>query len=247
MRLVGHLVTDPLWLLGSVSILGSFVCQAIALNHGQLSVVQPLLVTELVFTLVLRRVWLRQSIAMAAWASAGLTCLGLGVFILEAEPQGGMSTPASHEWVWAVLGCGVAAAGLVLLAQFGSPPRRAALLGAAAAVVWALEATFIKSATDNLTTFGVSGALQRWPVYALAAGGILGFLMEQSALHVGPLSYSQPAIVIVDPMVSILLGVVLFEEHFTTDALTLALASASFVCVCVGVVFLTRTAPAEDL
>ncbi len=61
-RFVRYLVSNPLWLFGWVALAASFVFQALALHNGLLSVVQPLLVTELVFALVLRRVWIRQSI-----------------------------------------------------------------------------------------------------------------------------------------------------------------------------------------
>ena len=49
--LARYLLKSPLWLLGWVGILGAFVFQAVALHNGQLSVVQPLLVSELVFAL----------------------------------------------------------------------------------------------------------------------------------------------------------------------------------------------------
>ena len=59
-HLVGYLFRQPLWLLGWIAAVGGFVFQALALHRGQLSVVQPLLITELVFVLVLRRVWIHR-------------------------------------------------------------------------------------------------------------------------------------------------------------------------------------------
>ena len=47
--------------------------------------------------------------------------------------------------------------------------------------------------------------LTAWPVYALAAPAIAGTLLQQGALHVGPLSVSQPLMVMVDPLASIML------------------------------------------
>ena len=61
-RLVVYLFRNPLWLFGWVALIAAFVFQALALNEGQLSIVQPVLATELVFMLVLRRVWIGQSI-----------------------------------------------------------------------------------------------------------------------------------------------------------------------------------------
>jgi hypothetical protein len=68
-RLAVYLIRQPLWLLGGAAAVGSFVFQALALHSGPLSVVQPLLVTELVFVLVLRRVWIRQDVAAMAWGA----------------------------------------------------------------------------------------------------------------------------------------------------------------------------------
>jgi len=244
-RLVIYLFRNPLWLLGWAALLGAFVFQALALNDGQLSVVQTLLVTELVFALVIRKMWIHQSIRPLAWFSAALTCLGLGVFIAMAEPQGGNPTPSSGAWLSSLAACGGAAGVMTLFALRGSPARRAALFAAAAAVVWALEATFIKATVATLTRYGLGGMFARWPVYALALGGIAGTLLVQAALHVGPLRVSQPLLVVVDPIVSIALSVRLFNEYFTQDAVALATAAAAFVVMCVGVVALTQTSPAS--
>jgi hypothetical protein len=67
----------------------------------------------------------------------------------------------------------------------GSPGRRTALYAAAAGITWALEAAFIKATTDVLTQFGLARMFLRWPVYAMAAGGAVGVLLNQKALHVG--------------------------------------------------------------
>jgi len=56
-RLVLYLFRNPLWLFGWVALVAAFVFQALALHDGLISVVQPLLATELVFMLVLRRFW----------------------------------------------------------------------------------------------------------------------------------------------------------------------------------------------
>ncbi len=110
--------------------------------------------------------------------------------------------------------------------------------------MWALVATFIKTTTEVLTEFGVAGMFTHWPLYALAVGAVAGTLLQQAALHVGPLKVSQPFLVIIDPIVSIALSVWLFAEYFTSNAAVLAIAAAAFAVMCAGVVILTQTAPA---
>ena len=245
-RFVVYLFRNPLWLLGWVFLIGAFVFQAVALHNGQLSVVQTLLVTELVFGLILRRLWIHQLISPLAWASAGLTCLGVALFVAMGEPQGGNATPTSqHAWWAAFLVCGVLAGLMTVLAQWGPPGRRTGCYAVAAATVWAFVATVIKATTDTLTQYGLTGMLTRWPVYALVVGGIVGTVLVQAALHVGPLRISQPLLVIVDPILSIYLSVQLYAEHFTDDAVKLTLAAVGFIGMCAGVVLLTRTAPSN--
>ena len=243
-RLVAYLFSSPLWLLGWVALAGAFLFQALALHRGQMSVVQPLLVTELVFVLVLRRVWIHQAIRQVTWWSAVLTCVMLALFVAMSEPQGGNAFPTSHAWATATTVTVGVAAVLAALGVRGSPGRRAAFLGSSAAIMWALVATFIKTTTQTLSQYGVAGMFTHWPVDVLAAAGLGAEILNQAALHVGPLSISQPFLVIVDPVVSIALSVWVFEEYFTPDATRIALAVLGFTGMCVGATILIRTAPA---
>jgi hypothetical protein len=89
-----------------------------------MSVVQPLLITGVIFALGLRLVWLRQSIRGVTWSAAAVTCLSLGVFLAAAEPQGGSPYPASHVWAAAAGTTVGAAAVLALLGMRGPPGQR---------------------------------------------------------------------------------------------------------------------------
>jgi drug/metabolite transporter (DMT)-like permease len=245
-RLALYLLRQPLWLLGWAAAAGTFIFQALALHNGPMSVVQPVLITELVFVLALRWVWFHQQVAGAAWASAVVVCAALAVFLIAAEPSGGQLTPDTKAWLSAVLVFGGAIVVLTALGRTGPPMRRAAVYAIAAALTWAMEATFLKAATDTLAAFGIPGMLVRWPVYALIGAGIAGTLLEQAALHVGPLSVSQPMMVIINPFASIILSVWLFDERFTNSPAKIAVAIVSFAVMATGVVMLTRTAP-QDL
>jgi drug/metabolite transporter (DMT)-like permease len=244
-RLVGYLFRQPLWLLGWVAAVGGFGFQALALHDGQLSVVQPLLVTELVFVLVLRRAWIHQDVARAAWAAGLVVCVSLGVFLAVSEPTGGHPHASTAEWLSALLAFGIAIGLAALSGTRGSPVHRAACFGVAGALAWALMAVFIKSTTDTLATFGIVGMFARWPIYALSASAIAGTLLEQAALHVGPLSVSQPLLVVINPLASIVLSVWLFDERFTPSPARITIAVLSFAVMGVAVVALSRTAPQD--
>jgi hypothetical protein len=244
-RLVVFLLRQPLWLLGWAAAAGGFAFQALALHGGQLAVVQSLLVTELVFALVLRRVWIHQHIANTAWTGALVTCVALAVFLAAAEPHGGRQQPGTADWISALAVFGGAVAVLGVMARWGSPVRRAALYATATSITWALMATFIKSTTNLLAASGVMAVLEHWPLYALILSAILGSVLQQAALQVGPLSVSQPLIVVVDPAVAVVLSVWIFHERFTVSAAQKAVASLAFCVMALGVTILSRAAPTD--
>jgi drug/metabolite transporter (DMT)-like permease len=242
-RLALYLIRNPLWLFGVVAMVGSFVFQAVALYNGRLSVVQSILVTELVFSLVIGSVWLRRHVTAAAWVSASVTSVGLAIFLVMAEPRGGHPQATAQAWLPALLTWGGLAAVFAVMAGRGSPVRRAALYAASSGIVWATLATFLKSATEVLATSGVPTMLVRGSVYGVIVAGIAGTVLTQAALHYGPLAVSQPVMVIVNPFVSIILGVWLYGEHFVGGPLQIGLGALGFAAMVVGVVFLATTAP----
>ena len=237
------LVRDSRWLLGLVFMAGTFVFQAIALYFGQLAVVQPILVTELIFTLALRRFWLRDSIMTKTWMAALMICVGLGAFLFAAQPMEGHRVATARDWVWALSTRGVVILVLVLLSRMGSPARRAALLGAAAALVWAIDAAFVKAATDLLSKSGVTALLVHWQLYAVIASGVLGTILLEAAFAAGPLAASQPAVLIVDPFASIALGVELFGERLRTSAPAITISVIGLLVMAGGVVLISAWAP----
>ena len=244
-EVIKFLIRQPLWLLGWVAAAAGFGFQALALHGGQLSVVQILLVSELVFALLLRRFWVQQHIAKTAWIAALITTAALGTFIVAAEPHGGHLRPNAAAWISSVAVFGGIVAVLSVLARWGSPVRRVALYAAAASITWALMATFIKATTDVLAASGLLGTVTHWPLYALLAAGVIGSVLQQAALQVGPLSVSQPVLVVVDPAVASILSVWIFGERIAVSPAQKVVTSVAFVVMAVGVTVLSRAAPTD--
>lgn len=242
-RLWWFLMHQPLWFVGWLALLGSLIFQSLALHFGPLSLVQPILVTELTMGLILRQTWLRQRVHRAAWTGAVATFGGLAFFLLVASPKVGLATPTNSRSLAAIVVVSVVTLALVVSARHASPTRRAGAFATITGLLWAFEAMFIKATTDTLTTGGIDGALRHWPLYAFVVGGIAGLLSEQVALHAGPLRVSQPLIVIVDPLASVLLGLWLFDEHLRSGPLAVSLATLGLATMSWGVVALTRHAP----
>jgi hypothetical protein len=245
------LVRQPAWLLGVLFLVGSFGFQALALYFGPLSVVQPVLVLELIFTLGLRVFLLHDGIASRTWSAAAVICAGLAAFLLVACPGAGTRVPDARGWIVAVTSRGLIVLLLLLLSRYGSPARRAALFGAATAVVWSVDAAFVKQTVDALAHGGLLGLFTHWPVYAMTATGVLGTVLLQGAYAVGPLAASQATLLIVDPLVSIALGIELFGEQLRTGPAYMLGAAVSLAVLGAGVVMLSIWAPpvmtAEEL
>src|SRR4051812_22434379 len=184
--LLRYLVRQPLWLLGQGAWVVALGLQALALHVGRLSVVQPVLVSELVFVLVIRRLVMHWPVRAAAWGSAALICVSLSLFLVAAEPRGGHPTPTASAWLWALVATGGFAGFMAVLGGRGSPVRRAAFYATAAATLGALEASFLKTATQTLSQHGLLAVFTDWPVYALAIAGAASGVLVQTALRIGP-------------------------------------------------------------
>ncbi|MFJ9903192.1 DMT family transporter [Streptomyces sp. NPDC101152] len=211
-RWLGRVLRRPYWLAGAGMLLLSTVFQAWALAVGSLAVVQPVLTTELLFTLVVGSLVFRHRPDRRTWLAFAAQALGLALFLGAAAPSAGRSTAPSVTWLWTgvVVGCGVAA--VVVTARRVTGASRAALLGLASAVSFAATAAVLKEVMGRLGD-GAAGVFTHWSPYATAVVGLVSFLLLQAAFRAGSLAASQPALTLGDAMTSVALGWVLFEEH----------------------------------
>lgn len=240
LRLVTHLLRRPIWLLGILAMIASFSLQAAALSLGQLSTVQPLLVSELLFVLAIIAFGFHVRIGRLEWAGALTTVIGLGGFLAVSTPSGGTATPSALALGTAGLATVSVIAGAVVLSRRGPGPVRAVLFGAAAGTTFALTAAVTKMFTDAIASGGVVSAFAGWTPYALVGTGIAAVFLAQNAFQAGPLTASQPALTIVDPLVSVLIGVGMFGDHLQAAGWAVVLESVSFAVMALGVVLLTR-------
>ncbi|MFJ6215413.1 DMT family transporter [Streptomyces sp. NPDC092296] len=243
LRLIADLLHRPVWFAGVAAVTAGFVLQAAALAAGQLSVVEPILVIELPLTLMLASRVFRTRLHGREWAaSLGMTAgLAALLYFLAPSPGG----PHGVAWqAWAIGGtvnlAVVAAA--VQWGRLGRPGRRAAAFGVAAGCQFGLTAALIKGMADRYAQ-GIGAVLTGWPLYAMVASGLLGMFLLQSAMHAGTLVAAQPGLTLSDPLVSILWGVLAFDEQVRTGLPHLVPAVAGGVLMAASVLVLTR-APA---
>jgi drug/metabolite transporter (DMT)-like permease len=230
----------PLWLVGAITGVAAFCLHVLALSGGQLSVVQPLLVSTLLFALPLSVMLERQTVRTVDVAASAAVVVGLVIFELTAHPAAGRSTADLSTLGWCVAAV-LATAGAGRVAAARAARHRAAWLGFCAGAAYGLLAGLVKT---TVGTFALSGAgvLASWPLYAFAGIVVGAIAVNQLAFNAGPLASSLPLITIVDPVVSILIGAAAFGETTALRPGLIAGQLAGFAMMTVGVVVLSRRA-----
>ena len=117
--------------------------------------------------------------------------------------------------------------------------RAAALLGVAVGIVYATAAALLKALT-NVAVNGVGALLTSWQRYTVLLLGAAGLLLNQLGFQAGPLTASLPAIATLDPLLSIAIGVVIYDEQLR-EGIPAALGLTALLLVLgVAVIALTR-------
>ncbi|MET7711326.1 DMT family transporter [Streptomyces sp. NPDC005407] len=208
------LLRRPVWLAGILAVIAAAVCQALALATGPLTVVQPLFVLELPLTLIVASLLLRRRLPRVGWAAVAFVMVGLGVALAAASPTGNRTHVPLDRWGPALAVCVCAVVVLAVTALRRSEGRaRAACLGTATAISYALTAALMKASMHILDDQGIAAFFAAWQTYAFALAGVAALFLLENAMQVGPLVASQPAITLGDALVSLALGVTLYEEH----------------------------------
>jgi drug/metabolite transporter (DMT)-like permease len=230
----------PIWFAGLALIVAGFLLQAGALRFGQLSSVQPIVTTELLFLVLILGVWFRYHLTWREWAGALAAAGGLAAFLVIAAPGGGTVMPTLRSWMLLVVVVGLIVVVTSVLGFTGPRWFRASMFGASGAMMFAISAALTKQFT-TLVTEGWGHVFTNWTPYALVATGLIGLLLIQSSLHAGPITASQGTLTIVDPVASVLIGIWLFHDRLHTAQWRLAVEFVAIAVVVAGVMVLARS------
>lgn len=232
-----RLLRRPIWLLGVVADGAGYVAQAAALGVGRLVVVQPLMVSSVVFALPLG-VWLtHQRVGRREILGAGAVVAGLTVFMVVSNPSGGHDDASLSTWLIAAAATGGAALGLILAAARRAPGLKAALLGSAAGILFGFVAGLTKSTVDRFDN-GFAAVFGDWHIYALAAASLAGFVLVQASLHTGALAPAITTSMVLETVVGVLIGVTVLEENLHESELGLTVTAVSLALIVTGLVAL---------
>ncbi len=241
LRFLLDLVRSPTWLLGFTGLVSSFLLQAVALGLGSLAAVETIITLEVPLTLLVASRVFGNRLGRTEWTGILVMTAGMALLVASLAPRPGDETHVSH-FVYAAAGGGTVATIAVLLVagQRGRILWRTACLGAAAGTSFGLTATMIKETIAQGEERGLTGVLTTWQTYTAVGFGIFGLVLVQWALHIGPLLAAQPGFTLMDPLVSILWGVLVFNEIVRTGA-WLVPATFGGIAIGIGVTILSHS------
>jgi hypothetical protein len=239
--LLADLARQPLWLAGIAANLAGFALQIVALNFGQLTLVQPILMCDLISAVVISAV-LRRRWNLVLLAAVVACAAGIAGFLFIARPSGGRSYVSMTAVLPLAAGLAVVLAGCLAAARL-SPQARALGLALACGIDYGAAAFCVKLLTAGFSG-GPAQVFSHLPVYGLAITGPLGFLFNQDAFQRGVLISPVLAVITTcDPLVSVALAHFWLGERLNSSPAGIAGTVASLLVMIAGIIVLTRHAP----
>lgn len=229
-----RLVRQPSWLFGLLLSAVAFGLHAFALSRGDLALVQPVIVSGVVFAVLIRAALDRQLPPRRVLVWLPLTWAGLALFLVvrPAESQGAV-VPGRAVW-FVVAGVTLALGAMAAAHRASVDRRRGLLIAGASGALFGLVAGLAKVILGQ-TGNGVLSVLDHWPIWALAVVGVSAVLLNQRAYQVTRLSVSAPILNIVQVFVALGFGIVVFGEEFGSSFGVLVGEVVGLVIVVIGV------------
>jgi drug/metabolite transporter (DMT)-like permease len=238
--LLVHLARQPAWLAGIGAQIAGFALLAVALEMGSLSVVQAIAPVGLLLALPLAARVSGKHLRRADWLGAAATIVGLAVALVIADPATGRSTPTATGWtVLLTFSIAVSVVLLVVGARL-TGAGRAIALATAAGIVLGLNTVFTKAAATQFKA-GIGSGLASWETYAILVSGLGGLLLMQSAFQAGEIEWSLPTLTVINPVLSIAVGLILLDETVAAHGVAIVPLVISLAVMVWGVVSLARS------
>lgn len=240
-KFVLHLMTRGLWLAGTAGVLIGLALQAVASHFAPLTLMLCLLTATVVLMVPIGALVERRRMAAMDLGGVALCALGVVGFVVLTRPHGGSSQVTGLAAARVGLVVAAAVTFCLLLARRTSGDPRAALMGISSGITIGTVDALVKTCSDILAG-GTGRIFTSWPLYALAAVGVVSVLLEQSALRAGRLPASLSAISVLSPVVGIVIGAAVFHERLHIGRL-LAFEILAALVAFSGILLLSSRAP----
>jgi drug/metabolite transporter (DMT)-like permease len=241
--LVKGLIANPKWVLSTLGSVVGFGLQGLALGTGPIALVQPMLVTGILFAAVTGFAVRRTRPDWPFMAALGLTAGGLAVFLAVARPTRGNTSLTVGEVLPLGIALVVLLAGSVVLGLRTSGLARSLSFALAAGLVYGVTAAVAKVTIAQFSS-GFVAVVTHGSLWALVVLGPLGFLLNQNAFREGKLASPALAVITVtDPLVGLAIGLLWLNETIATGAAAITGEVAGLLAMVVGVWLVAHRAP----
>lgn len=240
--MLGSLVQRPVWVAGIFADIAGFGVQAWALAVGSLLLVQPILVTTLVFALPLAARSDKRRLSAKEWSWAALLIVSLVVFVHLGEPTAGLDRPPFPSWLPALVICTPLIAACVwAAASLPHGTKRSLVLAVAAGTLLGLSAPLTKSAISAFGD-GLVAGLTTWELWGMAITASLGTFWQQSSYQAGDVQTSLPTVTVLKPVIAMALGLTAYRETLHVGRASDVLLLAALVGMVAATIALGRLA-----
>jgi drug/metabolite transporter (DMT)-like permease len=241
------LLRKPRWLLGIACMIAGYLLVAWSIDHLELTLVEPLLTTYLIWALVLAVPISRQPVKIGEVTGALILIGGVTlVSLTRSTTPVGLSFGSLSHWYAAAIIAGVAFVAVVI-GHRRQGQVRATLTGTAAGLVFGVQDALTRQTLESLQGSSWTVLFSTWSAYALVGAGILGIWLMQNAFSAAPLHASLPAIAAGEPLAGIALGIVVFGDRVQITPGMLAIEAGGIAALIVGVIAVARSSAFSGL
>ena len=215
-----------------------FVAQLVALRRLPLFAVQAIVAGNLAVIAVLASWLIKVQLTWREWLAVGGVVVGVGLLGVSAGAEGATGVSEAFKLALIVAVAGIAVAG-VAASKLGNPARTL-VLGAVAGLGYGVVAV----AARVLPGFSLTELVRDPAAYALAAAGIVSFMLYATALEGGSVTVATAAVVLAETAPPALIGVMFLGDH-TRPGLT-AVAVLAFILAVACALLLARFGEAGE-
>jgi drug/metabolite transporter (DMT)-like permease len=184
-----------------------FVAQLVALRRLPLFAVQAMIAANLAVTAVVAAWLIHLELSWREWLAVAGVVVGVGMLGSSAGQQ--VVTGVSAEFKLALI---LAVAGIALIGVASSrlpSPARTPVLGAVAGLGYGVLAV----AARVLPGFSVHDLIRDPAAYALAAAGVVSFMLYATALEDGSVTVATAAVVMAETVPPAVVGIMFLGDH----------------------------------
>jgi drug/metabolite transporter (DMT)-like permease len=246
-RILTDLLRKPRWLLGIGCMIAGYLFAAWSIDHLELTLVEPLLTTYLVWALVLAVPLSRQPVKVTEVVGAVILIVGVAmVSVSRSITPIGLDFGSFSHWYAAAIIAGIAFLA-VMIGHRRQGQVRATLTGVGAGLVFGIQDALTRQTLTGLQGNSWTVLFTTWSAYALVGAGIVGIWLMQNAFSAAPLHASLPAIAAGEPLAGIALGILVFGDRVQITPGLLAIEVTGVALMIIGVVAVARSSAFSGL